>query len=98
VLAGKRALLFMEFQDFRDIVYIVSRGIWIETGRKIVFSLIDLRDEFLERVISLSLRGLFIKFCLLKPPYPFFLLVLKEHPFLFLLLINVAAEVVDLRL
>lgn len=98
VLAGKRTLLFMKFEYFWNIVDVVSRRIWVEAGRKIILSLIDLRDEFFERVINLALRGLFIEFGLFKTSYSFLLLVLKEHPLLFFLFINIAAEVIDLTL
>lgn len=76
MFAGKWTLFFVELQYFRDIVDIVSRGVWIETRRKIVLSFINLSDEFLQGVIGLTLWGLFIEFCLLKPSYSFLFLVL----------------------
>jgi hypothetical protein len=55
VLTSKRAFLFVELQYFRDIVDIVSRRVWVEAWRQIVFALIDLSNKFLQGVIDFAL-------------------------------------------
>ena len=87
----------MKLQYLRNIVNVIPWRVRIETWRQVILSFIDLRHKLFQRIIDLIGR-LLIESRLLKPSYSLLFLILKEIPFLLTLFVDVATEVVDLRL
>ena len=87
----------MKLQYLRNIVNVIPWRVRIETWRQVILSFIDLRHKLFQRIIDLIGR-LLIESRLLKPSYSLLFLILKEVPFLLTFFVDVATEVVDLRL
>ena len=97
MFSGQRAIVLMKLQYLRNIVNVIPWRVRIETRRQVILSFIDLRHKLFQRIIDLIGR-LLIESRLLKPSYSLLFLILKEIPFLLTLFVDVATEVVDLRL
>ena len=97
MFSGQRAIVLMKLQYLRNIVNVIPWRVRIETWRQVILSFIDLRHKLFQRIIDLIGR-LLIESRLLKPSYSLLFLILKEVPFLLTFFVDVATEVVDLRL